>query len=70
MPGQMEEMVRRMEAGEDAEKLEREYGDVFDEMESGEGALPADKEKIASRRSLKDRLQALRKRPIRDETPL
>ncbi len=36
MPSGMQEMIRRMEAGEDPEKLESEYGDVFDEFEAGQ----------------------------------
>ena len=31
MPEQVEEMVRRLEAGEDPEKLEEEFGDSMDE---------------------------------------
>lgn len=31
MPEQVEEMVRRLEAGEDPEKLEEEFGDTLDE---------------------------------------
>lgn len=33
MPGQMEEMMRRLEAGEDPEKLEEQFGDAFDAEE-------------------------------------
>jgi hypothetical protein len=37
LPGPMEEMVRRLESGEDPEKLEEEFGDL-DEMDAfGEG---------------------------------
>jgi hypothetical protein len=36
MPAGMEEMIKRMEAGEDPEKLEAEYGDAFDELEAGQ----------------------------------
>lgn len=68
MPGQMDEMIRRMEAGEDMEKLESEYGNVMDEMESPESGLGAEGGKSSSGASLKDRLRAFRKRPIRDET--
>ena len=32
LPGEMEEMVRRLEAGEDPEKLEEEFGDSMDDM--------------------------------------
>jgi hypothetical protein len=35
MPAGMQEMIQRMEAGEDLEKLEAEYGDAFDELEAG-----------------------------------
>lgn len=31
LPGAMEEMVRRLESGEDPDKLEAEYGDAFDD---------------------------------------
>lgn len=38
LPGEMEEMVRRLELGEDPDKLEEEYGDAFDEDSlAGEG---------------------------------
>ncbi len=67
MPGQMDEMIRRMEAGEDMEKLESEYGDVMDEMESDE-ALPGGSDANPKGASLKDRLRAIRGRPVRDET--
>ena len=68
MPGQMEEVIRRMEAGEDMEKLESEYGDIFDEMESPGGGSQSEGGESGSRPTLKDRLRALRKRPVRDET--
>ena len=32
LPGEMEEMVRRLEAGEDPEKLEEEFGDSMDDI--------------------------------------
>jgi hypothetical protein len=45
MPKEMEQMIRRMEAGEDPEKLEEEFGDAFEGMDlpgeespEGEGA--------------------------------
>jgi hypothetical protein len=38
MPSQMEEMISRMEKGEDPEKLEAEYGDALEDFEPGEGA--------------------------------
>lgn len=40
LPVEMEEMVRRLELGEDPEKLEEEYGDAFAE----DGAFEADNE--------------------------
>jgi hypothetical protein len=36
MPAQMNEVIARLEKGEDPEKLEAEYGDVFDALESGD----------------------------------
>ncbi len=41
LPGEMEEMVRRLESGEDPEKLEEEFGDSMDDLGDdwmGEGA--------------------------------
>ena len=35
LPGEMEEIVRRLESGEDPEKLEAEFGDSMDDL--GEG---------------------------------
>lgn len=62
VPGEMEEMMRRMEAGEDPEKLEEEYGDAFSEHEAS-GA-----ENAAEGEGLKEQLRKLRRRPIRDKT--
>jgi hypothetical protein len=43
MPGQMDEIVRRMEAGEDPDKLEEEYGDALEglgsDMDAGEAGM-------------------------------
>jgi len=36
MPAEMNEVIARLEKGEDPEKLESEYGDVFDALESGD----------------------------------
>ncbi len=61
VPGEVDEMIRRMEAGEDPEKLDAEYGDAmenFDPM-GGAGGESAEGEK------LKARLRALRQ-PRRD----
>ena len=33
MPKEMEQMIRRLESGEDPEKLEEEFGDAFDGMD-------------------------------------
>jgi hypothetical protein len=33
MPAEMEQMIRRLEAGEDPEKLEEEFGDAFENMD-------------------------------------
>ena len=37
MPAQMEEMIARMEKGEDPDKLEEEYGDALGELEAPAG---------------------------------
>ena len=37
MPAEMEQMIRRLEAGEDPEKLEEEFGDAFDNMDFPDG---------------------------------
>ena len=61
VPGEVDEMIRRMEAGEDPEKLDAEFGDAmekFDPMGGGEpGAMD----------EMKARLRALRQ-PRRDPT--
>ena len=36
LPGEMEEMVRRLESGEDPEKLEEAFGDTLDDFGEGE----------------------------------
>jgi hypothetical protein len=38
MPAQMDEVIARLEKGEDPDKLEAEYGDVFDAMDGGSDA--------------------------------
>lgn len=71
MPAEMEEMIGRMEKGEDPEKLEEEYGDAFgDDPEGGgpgmpgmpgmpgaesEGAEPADEKRSTMKRLLRAR---------------
>ena len=62
-PAAMEEMLGRMEKGEDPEKLEEEYGDVLNDMpEPGEG------EPEAAGENAKAMLRRLRGRPQRDAT--
>jgi hypothetical protein len=68
LPETMDEMIRRMEAGEDPEKLEAEYGDAleeFDPMGGGEGGEKEAGEKNASRGKGKS---AKRRRVVRDPT--
>jgi len=38
LPGEMGEMLQRLEKGENPDKLEEEYGDVMEKMEGVEGA--------------------------------
>ena len=58
--GEVDEMIRRMEAGEDPEKLDEEFGDAMENFDPmGGGADSAEGEK------LKARLRALRQ-PRRD----
>lgn len=62
-PAAMEEMLGRMEKGEDPEKLEAEYGDVLDSMpEPGTGAGEEAGETV------KAALRRLRGQPKRDTT--
>jgi hypothetical protein len=62
IPGQMDEMMRRMEAGEDIERLESEYGEAFDSMGEQTGAEGAGN----AAQSIKARLLKMRKQPVRD----
>ena len=39
VPAEMQEMVKRLEAGEDPEKLESEFGDLMGDEETGEGGM-------------------------------
>jgi hypothetical protein len=55
MPAQMDEVIARLEKGEDPEKLESEYGDVFDALEStddAEGPLADAKKKLGRRKRI------------------
>lgn len=57
MPGEMEQMIRRLEAGEDPEKLEEEFGDAFEGMEDlpgGEEAGEGGAARARVRRPVKD----------------
>ena len=51
MPAQMDEVIARLEKGEDPDKLEAEYGDVFDAMDDADpaGASGDDKTKTKTR---------------------
>ena len=42
MPAQMDEVIARLEKGEDPDKLEAEYGDVFDAMDSADATATGD----------------------------
>ena len=42
MPAQMDEVIARLEKGEDPDKLEAEYGDVFDAMDNADDAGAGD----------------------------
>ncbi len=64
MPETMEEMIQRMEKGEDPEKLEEEYGDSLEDFDpmggGGEGEAPV--------RNVLGKIKARRARPQRDPT--
>lgn len=63
MPETMEEMIQRMEKGEDPEKLEEEYGDALEDFDPGASGGEGE--------GLKDavgKLRARRARPQRDPT--
>ena len=50
MPQQMNEVIARLEKGEDPEKLEADYGDVFDAMDSAPDESPLGEMKRRLRR--------------------
>ena len=58
MPQEMNEMIRRLEAGEDPERLEEEMGDLM-----GEDGMPSDG---AGESKIKARLRRLSRQPQRD----
>jgi hypothetical protein len=67
IPGEMDEMIRRMEAGEDPEKLEAEYGEALEDAgEGGEPGSAAEAETRERRKRLREQLRKLGKRPVRD----
>ena len=52
MPAQMDEVIARLEKGEDPDKLEAEYGDVFDAMDdAGPAGTGDDKTRTKTRRA-------------------
>jgi hypothetical protein len=52
MPAQMDEVIARLEKGEDPDKLVAEYGDVFDAMDGADDAGAGDeKSKVKARRA-------------------
>jgi hypothetical protein len=60
IPGEMEQMLRRLESGEDPEKLEEEFGEALDGLGEGEFGAEAEAATGAIRAVLK------KKRPARD----
>ncbi len=67
MPAELEEMTRRLEAGEDPEKLEAEYGDALEELET-ESPTEASQEDETKKARLKSLLLRRRRAPTRDTT--
>ena len=62
MPEGMDEMVRRLESGEDPERLEEEMGNLMGDGEMPEGGLGD----FAGESKIKARLRRLRQQPQRD----
>jgi hypothetical protein len=60
MPETMNEMIRRMEAGEDPEKLEAEYGDALEDFDPGAGADEQGEEKGAGKPKGRRRARVIR----------
>ena len=56
VPKEMDQMLRRLEAGEDPEKLEEEFGDAFDgmDMPGGEAAVDSRSPRSVLRRPVRD----------------
>ena len=65
MPAEMEQMIRRLEAGEDPEKLEEEFGDAFENMDfpgmegEGDGSAEAGGTAVKARKARPQRDPAL-----------
>lgn len=62
VPGEVDEMIRRMEAGEDPEKLDEEFGAAMENFDPLGGAG----EEGGAGEKLKARLRALTRQPQRD----
>ncbi|MDX2080131.1 MAG: hypothetical protein SFU53_05045 [Terrimicrobiaceae bacterium] len=58
VPGEMEQMLRRLEAGEDPEKLEEEFGEALDHMDLPDDEKPGSDEATTGRKR--------QRRPTRD----
>lgn len=56
LPGEMGEMLTRLEKGENPDKLEEEYGDVMEKMDAMEGAGPGKGERADLKTRLRRRL--------------
>ena len=68
VPQEMDEMIRRLEAGEDPERLEAEMGDLMGDGE-GEGDMPGGMPGETPEESkIRARLRQLRRQPRRDPT--
>ena len=58
VPAEMEQMIRRLESGEDPEKLEEEFGGAFDSM-----ALPDEEGPGGAEGAIKNRVRRPRRDP-------
>ena len=54
VPAEMEQMIRRLESGEDPEKLEEEFGGAFDSMDFPEEAAGSGASRLRSCRPRRD----------------
>lgn len=62
MPAEMEQMIRRLESGEDPEKLEEEFGDAFDNMDFPDG-MGSEEDAAASGACVKSRRKQAERDP-------